>query len=170
MGVSRDLVLFLFHVERVTCLIILGMFPYKCKCFLQKGSSCLWKFPLGQGLNLSCSWDLCHSCSTLDPWTHCARPGIERVFDATNLTAPQPELLYLVFRAFSKAASSQKITSWKQCAREVYLRGANSAPLRCITTLMLLAQQSYIEDSTLLWALGIINTAVCLLLSLERHL
>jgi len=32
---------------------------------------------LGQGLNPSHSFDLCHSCSNPDPWTQCARLGIK---------------------------------------------------------------------------------------------
>ena len=36
------------------------------------------KFP-GQGLNLSCSWDLCHSCGNARSLTHCAGRGIEPV-------------------------------------------------------------------------------------------
>ena len=53
------------------------------------------EFP-GQGSDLSCSCDLCHSCSNMGSLTYCAGPGIEptsqRSREATDPVAPQREL------------------------------------------------------------------------------
>ena len=54
--------------------------------------------------------------------------------------------------------------------KEMYFRTLISAPIQCISILMLLAQQSYLEDSAVLWASGIVNAIACLALSLEKHL
>ena len=46
-----------------------SFFFFCCTCLI-------WKFP-GQGLNLSCSCDLCHSCGTCRSLTQFAGQGIE---------------------------------------------------------------------------------------------
>ena len=64
------------------------------KDFLFGHSQGIWKF-LGQGLNLSCSWDLHHSCSNTRFFSHCSRPGSElRLLQRQHqiFTAPQWEL------------------------------------------------------------------------------
>ena len=77
------------------------MFPSLCKSFflfLSFLPPCSQHIEfLGQGLNLSHSCDLHHSCSNTGSLTHCARLGMEPVSqssrDATNFVVPQRELL-----------------------------------------------------------------------------
>ena len=52
------------------------------------------KFP-SQGSNLSCSCDLCHSCTNARSLTHCTRPGIKPELQQ------QPELLQRNCRIFN---------------------------------------------------------------------
>ena len=44
--------------------------------FLNGFTCSMWTFP-GQELNLSCSFDLCHSCSNLDSLTPLCQLGME---------------------------------------------------------------------------------------------
>ena len=61
----------------------------------------IWKFP-GQGSNLSCSCDLCHSCSNTGSLTYCATAGTPQ---------PAPFELFSIFitvRFHSSSSSGQK--------------------------------------------------------------
>lgn len=61
----------------------------------------IWKIPR-QGLNLSCSYNLCHSCGNTDPLTHCTGLGTEPAWWRFR---------FLIHRAIS-AARLQALGKW----------------------------------------------------------
>ena len=58
--------------------------------------------PLSQGLDLSCSCDLCHDCGNARSPAHCAELGIkpvsQRSRDAADPIVPQQELPNEIFK------------------------------------------------------------------------
>ena len=66
---------FLFGYQRLIEVPVFGLLLLK---FLPHHG--IWKFP-GQGLHLSCSCNLCHSCGHARPLAHCATSGTPLVCD-----------------------------------------------------------------------------------------
>ena len=82
---SSSMSFFLVEEILVSCLLDHGIYIYiythththvKIYTYFNDCSYGIWKFS-GQGLNLSCSCDLCHSCGNASPFTQCTGPGIE---------------------------------------------------------------------------------------------